>query len=173
MILEKQYIMIVGSRLDGFISHCLCFTKVVMLDVRPLKVQIPNLEFQECDCTDMKSIKSDSIESLSSLHAVEHFGLGRYGDPVDPAGYIKAINEIKRVIKKNGNILFSVPIGKQRLEFNSYRVFDPFYVIKLFEGFELKEFSSVNDQNKLIINANPKDYENAFYSCGLFHFIKR
>ena len=162
----------IGSRLDGFISHCLVFCKVVMLDIRSLNVNIPNLEFIQADCTDMKNIKSGSISSISSLHAIEHFGLGRYGDPIDSLGYKKAINEMKRVVKKGGNIYFSVPIGKQRLEFNAHRVFSPLYVLELFRGFKLVEFSVIDDKNNFIEFSDPKKFVNSKFSCGLFHFKK-
>lgn len=162
----------IGSRLDGFISHCLAFCKVIMLDIRPLDKKIPNLSFIQTDATNMKNIKTGSINSISALHAVEHFGLGRYGDPIDPLGYKKCIDEIKRIVKKGGNIYFSVPIGKQRLEFNNQRVFNPKYVLELFEGMKLKEFSLVNDDNNFVENVKPEKYTKVNYSCGLFHFQK-
>lgn len=161
-----------GSRLDSFISHCLVFCKVTMIDVRPLAANIGNLDFIQSDAMNMSNIRSNSIQSLSALHAIEHFGLGRYGDPIDPEGYIKAINEMKRVVKKNGSIYFATPIGKQRLEFNAHRIFNPQYIVELFDGYTLKEFSAVDDENVYIENANIKKFKNATYSCGLFHFIK-
>jgi len=163
----------IGSRLNGFISHCVVFTKVVMLDVRPLSIKLDNLEFVQTDATNMNNIESNSIESLSSLHAIEHFGLGRYGDPVDPQGYIKAIREIGRILKKDGNVYFSAPVGKQRLEFNAHRIFDPKYIIELFSGLELKEFSYIDDNENLIVSADIKEVLNQNYSCGLFYFKKK
>lgn len=162
----------IGSRLDSFISHCLVFCKVIMLDVRPLKSKIPGLEFIKADCMNMGNIKTGSIASLSALHAVEHFGLGRYGDPIDPEGYIKAIKEMQRVTKKNGNIYYSGPIGKERLEFNAHRVFNPFTIIELFDKCKLVEFSAVDDKNRYIEDTAPNKFKNANYSCGLFHFVK-
>src|SRR3990167_7290400 len=162
----------IGSRLDGFISHCLVFCKVIMLDIRPLRIKIPNLEFIQADCTNMRNVKSKSISSISSLHDIEHFGLGRYGDPIDPWGYKKAIDEMKRVTKKGGSIYFSVPIGMQRLEFNAHRVFNPLYVLKLFNGCSLVEFSAVDDRNSFIKDAEPNDFINNNFSCGLYHFRK-
>jgi hypothetical protein len=35
-------------------------------------------------------------DSLSCLHALEHFGLGRYGDPIDPRGHEKGITRWRR-----------------------------------------------------------------------------
>lgn len=162
----------IGSRLDGFIAHCLPFCEVVMLDIRPLAYQINNLTFQQANCMDMGHIPTGSIQSLSTLHAVEHFGLGRYGDPIDPHGHKKAIDEIKRVVVTGGQIIFSVPVGVQRLEFNGHRIFDPLTVVNLFAGCELQEFSVIDDENKLHEDVRPGDWRNLIYGCGLFLFRK-
>ena len=45
-------------------------------------------------------------DSISSLHAIEHFGLGRYGDPIDYYGHIKAISNITKMLKKMGPYTF-------------------------------------------------------------------
>jgi hypothetical protein len=163
----------IGSWLDGFIAHCLPFCSIVMLDIRPLEKKIGNLTFLKTDCTNMKNIESATLESISSLHAIEHFGLGRYGDPVDPEGYKKAISEIQRVIKPGGNIYFSTPIGKEKLEFNAHRIFNPTHIKELFNQCEIAEFSAVDDQNEFMENANIDDFLDSDYSCGLFHFVKK
>lgn len=163
----------IGSRLDGFIAHCLPFCEIVMLDIRPLQIQIQNLQFQQANCMDMNQIPDGSIPSLSSFHAIEHFGLGRYGDPVDPLGHRKAIAEMKRIVCKGGVILFSVPIGVQRIEFNGHRIFDPVEVIHLFEGCELVEFSAIDDNDVFHENVVVENYRTLRYGCGLFHFKKK
>jgi hypothetical protein len=163
----------IGSRLDSFISHCLVFCNVVMLDIRPLSTKIPGLSFIQTDAMNMKNLPSRSITSISSLHAIEHFGLGRYGDPIDPLGYEKAILEIQRVTKKKGNIYFGTPIGRERVEFNAHRVFSPETIVSLFAQCELVSFSVVNDKGNFIENTERRRYRNAEYSCGLFHFRKK
>lgn len=163
----------IGSRLDGFIAHCLTFTEVVMLDIRPLPIHIPGLVFQETNCINMKQISDGSLMSLSSLHAVEHFGLGRYGDPIDPLGHEKVIMEIQRVIGRNGHILFSVPIGIQRLEFDGHRIFDPLEVVRLFDNCNLKEFSYIDDENTFHENIDINNCPTFNFGCGLYYFQKR
>lgn len=163
----------IGSRLDGFIAHCLPFCEIVMLDIRPLSMQIQNLQFQQTNCMDMNQISDGSIASLSSFHAIEHFGLGRYGDPIDPLGHQKAIAEMKRIICDDGSIYFSVPIGMQRIEFNAHRIFDPLEIIRLFEGFELVEFSAIDDDDAFFENVAVESYRTLNYGCGVFHFKKK
>ena len=98
----------IGSRVDGFITHCLVFTEIVMLDIRSLNQNIENLSFYQTDAMNMNNIDNNSINSLSALHSIEHFGLGRYGDPIDPEGYKKALREIIRIVKKGGGICILV-----------------------------------------------------------------
>lgn len=162
----------VGSRLDGFIAQCLPFTRVVMFDVRPLGFKIENLDFIQTDFTKNVELPSGSIPSISSLHAIEHFGLGRYGDPVDPLGYHKAIDELVRLVAPGGDIYFSVPIGVKRLIFDAHRIFDPEEILRLFNSCTLVEFSVIADEQNLILNANPRDYRMLTYGCGLYHFKK-
>lgn len=163
----------IGSRLDGFIAHCLTFTEVVMLDIRPLPIHIPGLTFQKADCASMSQIPDDSLTSLSSLHAIEHFGLGRYGDTIDPLGHEKVIMEIQRIVSQNGHIFFSVPIGIQRLEFDGHRIFDPFEIIRLFDKCNLREFSYIDDENLFHENVSINNCPILKFGCGLYHFQKR
>lgn len=161
----------VGSRVDGFVAHLLTFRSVNVIDIRELKSELDGLIFQQGDVTELK-IESNSIESLSCLHAMEHVGLGRYGDDVDPSGYLKGMKELERILKPGGKLYFSVPIGKQRLEFNSQRIFSPSTVMDIFSGMKLVEFAAVDDAGKLLDPSRPEDFENGLCCCGLFILSK-
>ena len=102
----------IGSRIEGFISHLLSNgQKVVQLDIRPLGVEVEGLSFRQTDATNLTGIADESLCSLSSLHAVEHFGLGRYGDNIDPDAWRKALNSMSQKIVGGGYFLF---IGSYR-----------------------------------------------------------
>lgn len=162
-----------GSRIDGFIAHCLMVCRVVMFDIRELHSSVDGLSFIQGDITSLVGIESGSIPSLSSLHVIEHIGLGRYGDPADPEGYFKAIRELQRVAAPGAPLYISVPIGKQRLEFNAQRIFNPRYFASCFDKCDVVEFSAVDDDNTFVRNADMDEFSNRRYSCGLFHFRKR
>jgi len=57
---------------------------VEVVDIRPLNDIVDGLSFIRENATLLPRFENDSIESLSCLHAAEHFGLGRYGDSIDP-----------------------------------------------------------------------------------------
>jgi SAM-dependent methyltransferase len=96
---------------------------VTMVDLRPLSLPLDTLSFREGSILDLP-YEDHSVESLSCLCVVEHIGLGRYGDPLDPHGSAKAIAELKRVLAPGGRLYFSVPIGDQDVvAFNAGRVF--------------------------------------------------
>jgi SAM-dependent methyltransferase len=160
----------VGSRIDGFIGHLLTFMTVDVIDIRPLKPAVAGLRFVQADATGLGGIASRSVESLSSLHAIEHFGLGRYGDPIDPQAWYKASRALARVLKPRGRLYFSVPIGQERLEFNSKRVFSPRTILATFSDLKLLSFAAVDGEGMLHDPACPEDFLDARHACGLFEF---
>ena len=163
----------IGSRIDGFIAHLLVFTKVEMVDIRPLKSTIPGLTFVQDDATQLSVYTSGSIDSLSSLHAAEHFGLGRYGDPIDPQGHLKFMSSLQRVLAEGGRLYFSVPIGRQRLEFNAHRVLNVETVLAQYNRLRLVSVSFVDDDGDLHEEVSPGQIPgNMEYGCGLFEFTK-
>jgi len=71
-------------------------------------------------------IPNGKMAWVSSLHAIEHFGLGRYRDTIDPLGDIKGIREIHRVLCDGGTFVGAVPIlprGMDKVVFNRSRYY--------------------------------------------------
>ncbi len=162
----------IGSRVDGFIAHLLVFMPVELVDIRPMQSKVEGMKFVQADATRMDGFADNSVPSLSSLHAIEHFGLGRYGDPLDPQACFTAMGALSRVLAPDGRLYFSVPIGRERVVFNAHRVFDPKRIVDVFSDLELLEFSAVNDAGDFFPNARMEDYQNAYFSCGMFVFTK-
>jgi SAM-dependent methyltransferase len=168
----------VGSRTDGFIAHLAVFRKVEVLDIRQLDSKVDNISFRKADLMKPAEGMINYCDSISSLHAIEHFGLGRYGDPIDYFGHLKAIKNITSILKKGGVFYFSVPIGKQRIEFNAHRVFSVKYLLGLFEeNYGLVSFSYVNDAGDFFENVELSDGDvstnfGCKYGCGIFKLLK-
>jgi SAM-dependent methyltransferase len=168
----------IGSRIDGFVSHVASFREIEVFDIRPLNNTIPNIVFKQLDLMSNNFDLKNYCDSVSSLHAIEHFGLGRYGDKLDYNGHLKGLKNIYEMLKKNGKFYFSVPIGPQRIEFNAHRVFSVKYLIELIQDkYRIDSFSYVNDKGDLLrdISLHPDKIENNYscnYGCGIFELTK-
>jgi hypothetical protein len=159
------------SSILSFSSIVSAFVPITFYDYRPAELNLSGWKGGAADLCNL-SIADNSFESVSCMHTVEHIGLGRYGDSIDPQGDIKAINELKRITKPNGDILFVTPVGKQKIEFNAHRIYSYELVLELFEGCTLQSFSLVPDEGGIIDNANPGLVAQQTYACGCFWFKK-
>ena len=155
------------------------FGDVEVLDIRDLKSNVPNLTFKQADLMDEKFSLTDYCDSISCLHTIEHFGLGRYGDKLDVDGHIKGMNNITKCLRKGGVFYFASPIGRQRIVFNAHRVFGLDYLMDLIQkDYEIKDFSYVDDYGDLILNPilDTKNIKTSFdleYGCGIFELVKK
>src|SRR4051812_27662195 len=162
----------IGSRVDGFVAHLLTFMPVTVVDIRLLDSDVAGLTFVRGDVCALMMFADDSVESLSSLHAIEHIGLGRYGDLVSPDAWRLALRECERVLAPGGRFYFATPVGRERLNFNSGRVFDPRTIISAVPRLRLTSFAAVDDAGTLAEHADPAKLALAEYACGLFEFTK-
>lgn len=169
----KKHIDISSSL--SFSTTVSAFIDIDFYDYRPANIyNLSGLNSLKADVTKLH-FEDNSIESISCMHVIEHIGLGRYGDEIDPNGDLKAINELKRVVKKGGHILFVVPIGKPRLQFNAHRIYSYDMIIDYFNDFELINYSLIpDDANEvgIINNANKELTDKQNYGCGCFLFKK-
>ena len=159
------------SSILSFSTIVSAFLPVRFYDYRPADLKLDNLESGFADLKKL-NFADNSIPSLSCMHTIEHIGLGRYGDEIDPLGDIKSINELKRVLKSGGDLLFVTPVGKSKIEFNAHRIYSFEQIIEYFSPFSLKEFSLIPDTGGLIQNADPSLVKKQFYGCGCFWFKK-
>lgn len=121
----------IGSRIDGFVAHVASFREIEVFDIRPVTVKIPGIIFRQADFMNVDESLKEFCDSLSCLHALEHFGLGRYGDPINILGYVTGFRNMSRLLKSGGLLYLSVPIGLERVEFNAHRVFNPLTILRL------------------------------------------
>lgn len=164
----------IGSRVDGFIAHLLAANiKVNMIDIRPFPGAAENLFTVVDDATMLRNIENSSIKSLSAMCSLEHFGLGRYGDPIDPEACFKCFAQIQKKMVKGGKLYISVPIGKERLEFNAHRIFYADTIISCFDKLTLLEYSVIAN-NVIDYNEDIHKYDSMDkgYVTGLFLFKK-
>lgn len=160
----------VGStyEMSGYIST---IVPTEFVDIRPVKTVKDNLTIVKGTITDLP-YQDNSLESISCLHVLEHIGLGRYGDTLDPEGIKKAIKELVRVLKPGGNLYISTPIGRERVCFNAHRVNKAQNIIKWAEPARLVSFDIIDDNGNKILNYTTDKCDTFNYALGMYKFTK-
>jgi len=166
----------IGSRIDGFVAHVASFRSIEVVDVRPLPATgHTNIEFVQADLMN-QSNAYPIADSVSCLHAIEHFGLGRYTDPIDPNGYVKGFSNILKMVDKDGMFYISFPIGQSNeVHFNAHRVFHPLDIFKWSgcDTLKLERFDYVDDAGQLHQNVDLNgDNIDVKHGCGIYSFRK-
>ena len=167
-----------GSRVDGFVTHVAAFRPIEVLDIRPIERNITNVIFRQADLMKLPKELINYTDSISSLHVIEHFGLGRYGDPIDINGHIKALDNLYLILKPGGKFYLSVPIGKQGIMFNAHRLFTVDYLVRLLEKrYKIDHFHFIDDADKLHYNEDAYSSESSTsfgctFGCALFELTK-
>jgi len=167
----------IASRIDGFVAHVASYREIEIVDIRPLpKSEHKNIKFVKADLMNPKEL--GKTDSLSCLHAIEHFGLGRYADPIDVEGHIKGIANLVDLVSKDGRLYISFPIGKQdEVHFNAHRVFHVESIFKhpsIKDNMNLVRFDYVDDFGNLHTEAKVQAVNpNIGHGCGIYTFQKK
>lgn len=161
------------SSIVSFCTIVSAFIPVEFYDFRPAPVALDGLYTAAADLTRLH-FPNDSVASLSCMHVIEHIGLGRYGDPLDPDGDLKAIRELVRVLAPGGNLLVATPVGRPRIAFNAHRIYDHEAFAGYFAPLELVEFALIeeNGEGGLIAAPSSERVRAESYGCGCFWFRK-
>lgn len=163
----------ISSALE-FVSVVSAFIPIKFYDYRLAEIYLNDLTSEKADILSLP-FRDASIESLSCMHVIEHVGLGRYEDNLNPNGDLDAINELKRVVAPSGNLLFVTPVGRPKIMFNAHRIYSYDQIVDYFMGFSLVEFALIPDSRKdvgLIYDAPPEIVNAQKYGCGCFWFVK-
>lgn len=162
----------VGSQI-GWVACVAGLVETEFIDIRPFTGTVAGLSSRGGSVLAMP-YPDRVLESLSCLHVVEHIGLGRYGDPLNPAGTRAAVRELARVIAPGGSLYFGTPVGRTQVVFNAHRVLSAVELVALFAeaGLELREFAAVDDAGRFHPRAEPRDFGGANYACGMFHLVR-
>lgn len=173
----------VGSRVDGFVAHVASFRELDVYDFRHQSACVPNVNFLQGDFSlEEESFKKlhtgSSTDSISCLHTIEHFGLGRYGDSIDLDAVERGISNLSWLLSPNGTMYLATPIGRDRVEFNANYVFSPFKIISMASkvGLNLIDMHTIDSNGTSSVNFKDElelsEISEKDYILGLFIFTK-
>lgn len=138
--ISSKNVAVIGSTTPWI--ECICMNNLVN-EITTVEYNIPQCgdsrikmmdyynDFQNCNT------KFDCIISYSSI---EHSGLGRYGDILDPEGDFKTMNDIYNNLKDDGLLYLGIPVGPEALCWNANRVYGEIRLPLLLEKFEILEW---------------------------------
>lgn len=155
----------IGSH-NKFVAFLSKVTDLSMVDIRPLSLEMASINFIKGDILHLP-FENGTIDSLSSLCVIEHIGLGRYGDEIDPLGSEKAFNEINRILRVGAHFYMSVPIEEiNKVYFNAHRAFNEDYLLNTLLG------NYKVEDRKYIYGKKFSDRKGSGFGVGCYHLIK-
>jgi hypothetical protein len=167
----------IGSRVDGFVAQVAASRPLELLDLRPLPINsFPQIRFRQGDILEPPADLKGAYALVTSLHALEHVGLGRYGDPIAPNGFERAVGQASALVAPGGLLLLTLPVAQQPrhcVEFNSQRLFSNQLLLplllQLLPGLAL-EWSFVIDSARTprLGGADPQPLLEAMQGIGVF-----
>jgi hypothetical protein len=122
--------------------------KIYTLDYTHKKYESSQLEWVHVFDYLGDAIKQGLIENFDtsvSFSSIEHSGLGRYGDPLDPNDDLEAMKQVHCMLKPNGIFFLGLPTSgnkKSYLEFNAHRIYGPKRLKLIFNGWQQLDKSS-------------------------------
>ena len=141
--LEKGKVLDVGctARLN-FLPAALASIgwEVYGVDMRQFKFRFPNFHFVLGDITNT-DFPDNFFDAVCAVSTLEHIGLsGRYGISThDPEGDVKALREMRRILRGGGRLLVTLPCGKEKRQTTLNRVYSRDSLEKLFSKWEIKD----------------------------------
>lgn len=158
----------IGSTLQ-FSAMISAFVPVEFYDLRPAPLVLPGLSSRRGDLMQLP-FPNESVASVSCMHVVEHVGLGRYGDPLDPLGDTRAMAELRRIVAPEGSLLLVVPVGRARICYNAHRIYSYESIVSRFPGMRVEQFALIDDAGVFTVDALPDVADQPTYGCGCWWF---
>jgi len=130
-----KHILIIGSEepyYEGIAIHS--GAEVMMVEYQRVTSDHPKLMTMTAEEFEKDTRLFDGAISISS---VEHSGLGRYGDPLDPDGDLKAMKVLADKLRQGSLCYLAVPVGVDQILWNAHRVYGRTRFPLLIRDFEL------------------------------------
>ncbi len=153
----KKNVAVVGSEKPWIESILLNMKN----NVTTIEYNVPKCNYKNLRCKSYFEYfenNKDEFDVIITLSSIQHSGLGRYGEKLDPNGDLKTIENIHNNLTKNGILIWGAPIGKDVLCWNSHRVYGKIRLPLMFRKFTEIEWFSNKKKQELFDNSSKKDY---------------
>ncbi|WP_420422352.1 DUF268 domain-containing protein [Simkania sp.] len=137
-LFKEKTVAVLGSGYPWYEAVVLAYGgQPVSIDYRKIETNDSRLNVMTVEAYKNKPRKFDVLLSISSF---EHDGLGRYGNPLDPNGDLRAMRDCFDMIYSTGKLILAVPVGQDCLVWNAHRIYGPKRLSKLLQGWEVLDY---------------------------------
>lgn len=118
-------VLLMGSTIPWYESVCIVHeaSECVTLEYNELQYDHPRITTVTVDEFSKDPKRYGKFDQVWSISSFEHDGLGRYGDPINPTADLAAMAKVMDYLKDDGAFMFSVPVGKDEVQWNAGRVY--------------------------------------------------
>ena len=132
---DKKELVLIGSEEPYYEGIVIAAgATVTLVEYQSVTSNHPKLK-----TTTAASFEADNklFDGAVSISSIEHSGLGRYGDLLDPDGDLKTMRTLFNKLKKDSLYYLAVPIGIDQILWNAHRVYGRHRFPLLVAGFEV------------------------------------
>ncbi|CAJ0606172.1 unnamed protein product [Cylicocyclus nassatus] len=112
------------------------------------------------------SEKNESYDFSIPFSSIEHSGLGRYGDPIDPSGDLKEVQKVLCLLKRGGLFYLGIPRGKDALFYNAHRIYGRMRLAMMMTGFQW--LATYRGNNAHSVTVTEEDYNRVSHTQDLY-----
>ncbi|KAL7079850.1 hypothetical protein ACQ4LE_000713 [Meloidogyne hapla] len=148
-------------------------SKIVKIDYQHIEIGHKNIIFLNAfDLIKAREVYFDTFDFIASFSSIEHSGLGRYGDPIDPMGDIREMQKLGCILKPGGLFFLGIPVGQDDVGYNCHRTYGRIRLPLIFAGFEILDvFYMKNKPIDLKIEAFENNDEASHFNVTQFVFV--
>jgi hypothetical protein len=145
--INNKKVAVIGSLTPWIESILLNMNNIVTT----VEYNVPSVEYKNLNAISYWDFQKTSnvYDCIITYSSIEHSGLGRYGDPLDPDGDIKSMGDIHKNLISNGILIWGAPAGHDAIVWNAHRIYGNIRMPLLFHGFNELEWIDVNKNDIL------------------------
>jgi len=150
--IKEKSIAVIGSISPWIESIAIAFggKEVTVIEYNSLEYDNPKIKtlkvleyYQNLKSENQNFFEFDAVFAIS---AVDHDGLGRYGDPLNPFGDLDSMKELGCILKQDGILYLGIPISEvDTLIWNEGRRYGPKRLEMILRGWEIVEQYGTNE----------------------------